>query len=55
MPVIFVLSPGSDPTSELMKLADRLGTGGARFKCLSLGQGQEPVSIRTFENLKKIT
>ncbi|KAG6801134.1 dynein heavy chain 10, axonemal [Apis mellifera caucasica] len=41
MPIVFILSPGSDPTSELMKLADKYGCGGGRFKYLSLGQGQE--------------
>ena len=43
MPVIFILSPGSDPSSELMKLADKYGCGGGKFKYLSLGQGQEKV------------
>jgi len=45
MPVVFILSPGSDPTSELMKLAERCGSGGGKFKYLSLGQGQEKVSF----------
>ncbi|XP_045466201.1 dynein axonemal heavy chain 10 [Harmonia axyridis] len=44
-PVIFILSPGSDPTAELMKLADRYGFGGGKFKYLSLGQGQEPIAV----------
>jgi len=43
MPVVFILSPGSDPTSELMKLADRYGYGGGKFRYLSLGQNQEKV------------
>lgn len=43
-PVVFILSPGSDPTADLMKLADRCGFGGGKFKYLSLGQGQESVS-----------
>lgn len=43
MPVVFILSPGSDPTSELMKLADRYGCGGGKFKYLSLGQSQDKV------------
>lgn len=42
-PVVFILSPGSDPTSDLMKLADKCGFGGGKFKYLSLGQGQEGV------------
>lgn len=45
-PVIFILSPGSDPTSELMKLADRWGAG-PKFKYLSLGQGQDKVRYIT--------
>ncbi|XP_011694340.1 PREDICTED: dynein heavy chain 10, axonemal [Wasmannia auropunctata] len=45
MPVVFILSPGSDPTSELMKLADRYGCGGGKFKYLSLGQSQEKIAM----------
>lgn len=44
-PVVFILSPGSDPTADLMKLADRCGFGGGKFKYLSLGQGQEGVTV----------
>jgi dynein heavy chain len=40
-PVIFILSPGADPIFDLMKLADKLGFGGPRFKNRALGQGQE--------------
>ena len=36
-PVIFVLSPGADPMSELIKLAEQKKV---RWKSLSLGQGQ---------------
>lgn len=43
IPVVFVLSPGSDPTSDLMKLADRCGAGDGKFRHISLGQGQEEV------------
>ena len=43
MPVVFVLSPGSDPTSELIKLAERRKFGGEKFRFLSLGQGQDKV------------
>lgn len=49
MPVVFILSPGSDPTSELMKLADRYGCGGGRFKYLSLGQNQGKVRSSLFK------
>jgi dynein heavy chain len=48
-PVIFVLSPGSDPTAELMKLADRSGFGGGKFRYLSLGQGQEAAALSLLE------
>ncbi|CAG9821168.1 unnamed protein product [Phaedon cochleariae] len=44
-PVVFILSPGSDPTAELMKLGDRCGFGGGNFRYLSLGQGQEPSAL----------
>ncbi|KAB0803715.1 hypothetical protein PPYR_00685 [Photinus pyralis] len=48
-PVVFILSPGSDPTAELMKLADRCGMGGGKFRYLSLGQGQEPIALGLLE------
>lgn len=43
-PVVFILSPGSDPVSDLMKLAERKGFGGDRLKLLAMGQGQEKVT-----------
>ena len=43
-PIIFILSPGSDPASDLMKLAERSGFGGNRLKFLAMGQGQEKVT-----------
>lgn len=43
IPVVFILSPGSDPTSDLMKLAERSGAGEGKFRHISLGQGQENV------------
>ncbi|KAK2587900.1 hypothetical protein KPH14_003996 [Odynerus spinipes] len=47
MPVVFILSPGSDPTSQLMKLAERYGSGGGKFRYLSLGQNQEKNAIES--------
>ena len=44
-PIIFILSPGSDPASDLMKLAERSGFGGNKLKFLAMGQGQEKVTI----------
>lgn len=44
-PGLFILSPGSDPTGDLMKLGLRCGITSYMFKFLSLGQGQEQVNI----------
>ncbi|XP_018599950.2 dynein heavy chain 2, axonemal [Scleropages formosus] len=44
-PLIFVLSPGVDPTAALLQLAEASGMG-RRFHALSLGQGQAPIATR---------
>ncbi|XP_013412698.1 dynein heavy chain 2, axonemal [Lingula anatina] len=44
-PLIFVLSPGVDPTSSLLQLAEARGMA-HRFHALSLGQGQAPIATR---------
>ena len=44
-PLIFVLSPGVDPTSALLQLAESSNMS-ARFHALSLGQGQAPIATR---------
>lgn len=44
-PIIFILSPGSDPASDLLKLAERSGFGANKLKFLAMGQGQEKVSL----------
>nr|XP_039250408.1 dynein heavy chain 2, axonemal-like [Styela clava] len=44
-PLIFVLSPGVDPTSGLLQLAEQCGMA-HRFHALSLGQGQAPIATR---------
>jgi len=47
-PVIFILSPGSEPASDLMKLAERSGFGVSKLKYLAMGQGQEKVRFCFF-------
>lgn len=49
IPGLFILSPGSDPTGDLMKLANRCGIISNMFKFLSLGQGQEQVNTSLFK------
>ncbi|MBN3296580.1 DYH10 protein, partial [Amia calva] len=48
-PIVFILSPGSDPASDLMKLAERSGFGANRLKFLAMGQGQEKVALQLLE------
>ncbi len=48
VPLVFVLSPGSDPMSSLLKLA---GDNGAKLHRVSLGQGQGPVATTILKQL----
>ncbi|KAJ3224818.1 Dynein heavy chain 2, axonemal [Clydaea vesicula] len=48
IPLIFVLSPGVDPTIGLTQLAHKKGMG-ERFSYVSLGQGQSPKATQLIE------
>lgn len=48
-PIVFILSPGSDPTTDLLKLAERSNFGVSRVKLLAMGQGQEQIAISYLE------
>lgn len=48
-PLIFVLSPGVDPTASLMQLAEASKMA-KKFQCLSLGQGQAPIAKKMIQD-----
>ncbi|OMJ92498.1 hypothetical protein SteCoe_4738 [Stentor coeruleus] len=48
-PVVFILSPGADPLSDVTKLGELKGFTGNKFKPLALGQG---MGVQAIEFLK---
>jgi dynein heavy chain len=49
-PLIFVLTPGADPMTQLINLAVELGMDGPKLEAISLGQGQGPIAERAIQN-----
>jgi dynein heavy chain len=49
-PIVFILSPGADPFSDVQKLVDQVGIGINKFKFLALGQGMGDTAKQYIES-----
>jgi dynein heavy chain len=52
-PLIFILSPGTDPVADVIVFAEKLSMH-KRFESISLGQGQGPKATKLIENAQHI-
>lgn len=52
-PLIFILSPGADPTDYLLSLAESKGKSGGGLRIISLGQGQGPIAERAIRQAQQ--
>jgi dynein heavy chain len=53
-PLIFILSPGADPTDYLLQLAESSGKGSGGLRIISLGQGQGPIAEKAIEQAQRV-
>jgi dynein heavy chain len=50
IPVVFIVTPGADPSYNVFELAEQEGMGPPKLKFTSLGQGQGPVAQQMLES-----